>query len=459
VTSPVVVVENVGKTFRRYHADRPSTIQEAVAKGLRRMKSVERSWGLRDVSFTVGAGKAVGIIGSNGSGKSTLLRLIGGVGRPDTGQIDVHGRIGALLDLGAGFHPDLTGRENALLAGILNGLTRRQVIERLDSIVAFAEVEKAFDHPMRTYSSGMQMRLAFSVAVHTDPEILLIDEVLSVGDIAFQRKCLDRIATFKAAGCAILLVSHEGSMVQDFCDEAVWLSGGRLMAQGDAADVVRQYAAHMGFGEPELTGEPVLTESQPLEESYPVATPPPPTVRTTRGDEVPLDEESFGSMALKIGTIRVLDGEGQPVTEVASGQPLRIEIGYTAMRRLVAPIFYSRILREDGLLCYNLSTQFSTLSLSAVQGHGCIALYIERLDLNTGRYVVDAGCFAQDWAYAYDYALSETSLVVRGHGARDPVLNAPHRWEVKEGSAASIVIRHEPGPEGRPALPVPSAER
>jgi lipopolysaccharide transport system ATP-binding protein len=244
----MVVVSNVGKSFRRYHVDRPATIQEAVAKGLRRMGTVERFWGLRDVSFTIGAGRMVGIVGANGSGKSTLLRLIGGVGRPDTGRIEVNGRIGALLDLGAGFHPELTGRENTILAGILNGLTRRQVLDRLDSIVAFAEVESALDNPVRTYSSGMQMRLAFAVAVHTDPDILLIDEVLAVGDMSFQRKCLDRIAQFRAAGCSILLVSHVGSTVQDLCDEAVWLKNGRLMAQGGAVEVVNQYASSENTG-------------------------------------------------------------------------------------------------------------------------------------------------------------------------------------------------------------------
>ena len=436
---PMVVVANVGKTFRRYHADRPGTIQEAVAKGLRRMRSVERSWALREVSVTVGAGKAVGIIGSNGSGKSTLLRLIGGVGRPDTGQIDVHGTMGALLDLGAGFHPDLTGRENALLAGILNGLTRRQVIERLDSIVAFAEVEKALDNPIRTYSSGMQMRLAFSVAVHAEPDILLIDEVLSVGDVAFQKKCLDRIARFRAAGCAILLVTHEGSMVQDFCDEAVWLSGGRLMSQGDAAEVVRQYAIFMG------AGAPVLAEPQPEhDQSYPAVSAPPPTVRTTSGEEIPLDEQRFGSMELEIGGVRLLDGDGQAIDEVRSGQPIQIEMDYVAKGRLVAPIFYARVLREDNLVCYNLTTQYSTLSLSSIEGPGRISLSIERLDLNRGRYFVDVGCYAQDWAYAYDYHLFEGSLVVHGDGVKDAVLNVPHRWEI-HGGAAPVVPR--PAPE------------
>jgi lipopolysaccharide transport system ATP-binding protein len=242
----MITVTNVGKTFRRYHPDRPSTIQQVLAKGLRRMRSVETFWGLRDVTFRVTAGRTVGVVGANGSGKSTLLRLIGGIGRPDTGRIEVHGRVGALLDLGAGFHPDLTGRENAILAGILNGLTRRQVLARLESIVEFAETADVLDNPIRTYSSGMQMRLAFSVAVHTEPEILLIDEVLSVGDVAFARKCLSRIDQFKAAGCAILLVSHVGSTIEDLCDEAVWLNGGRLVAQGPADAIVREYTMYMG---------------------------------------------------------------------------------------------------------------------------------------------------------------------------------------------------------------------
>ena len=247
---PPVLVTNVGKTYRRYHADRPGTIQEAVAKGLQRMRSVEQFWGLRDVSLRVEAGQAVGIVGANGSGKSTLLRLIGGVGRPDTGRIEVAGRIGALLDLGAGFHPDLNGWENAVLGGIINGLTRKQVFDRLDAIVGFADVVDAMDNPIRTFSSGMQLRLAFSIAVHTDPSVLLIDEVLSVGDIAFQKKCLDRINQIKASGCSILIVSHEGAVIEDFCDEAVWLDSGRLRAKGAAGDVVRQYTQLLGGAAP-----------------------------------------------------------------------------------------------------------------------------------------------------------------------------------------------------------------
>src|SRR5262249_40975498 len=156
-----IVVTHVSKSFRRYHPNRPWTVQEILARGFGRMKPMERFWGLRDVSFSVPTGRTVGIIGANGSGKSTLLRLIGGVGRPDSGRVEVRGRIGAILDLDCGFHPDLTGRDNVLVSGVLRGLTRRELLKRLDEIVAFAEVEEFIDNPIRTYSTGMQMRLAF----------------------------------------------------------------------------------------------------------------------------------------------------------------------------------------------------------------------------------------------------------------------------------------------------------
>jgi lipopolysaccharide transport system ATP-binding protein len=198
-------------------------------------------WALRDVSFEVGSGRALGVIGSNGSGKSTLLRLLGGVGKPDGGSIAVNGRIGALLDFGAGFNPDLTGRENVIVGGVISGLTRKEVLQRLDTIVAFAELESFIDNPLRTYSSGMQMRLGFAVAIHTEADILLIDEVLSVGDHSFQRKCLERIARFKAEGCTIVLVTHDSKMVREFCDDALWLNRGRVMVRGQPDMVVARY--------------------------------------------------------------------------------------------------------------------------------------------------------------------------------------------------------------------------
>jgi lipopolysaccharide transport system ATP-binding protein len=242
---PAIVVSGLSKIFRRYSSNRPATIQEAVARGLRRMTPVEQFWGLREVSFELGRGRTLGVIGANGSGKSTLLRLIGGVGRADAGRIEVNGRLGALLNLSAGFHPDLTGRENAIMSAVLNGLTRREVLDRLPDIIAFAEVEAFIDSPVRTYSTGMQMRLAFSTAIHAQPDILLIDEVLSVGDIGFQQKCLDRIAEYKKAGCSIMLVTHDTAAAAELCDEVLWLRRGRLVAHGAPFAVVQDYVTAM----------------------------------------------------------------------------------------------------------------------------------------------------------------------------------------------------------------------
>jgi len=238
-----VIVKGLSKQFYRYHADRPWTLHETLVKGLRRLQAAERFWALDDVTFNVEPGRVVGVIGSNGSGKSTLLRLIGGVGRADKGYVRVSQRIGGLLDLGTGFHPELTGRENVFVNGVISGLTRREVAARFDEIVAFAELDSSIDNAIRTYSTGMQMRLGFAIAIHTRPELLLIDEILSVGDHSFQRKCLDRIARFKAEGCTILIVSHNTGQVREFCDEAIWLAGGRLASAGNPEVVVDQYIA------------------------------------------------------------------------------------------------------------------------------------------------------------------------------------------------------------------------
>jgi lipopolysaccharide transport system ATP-binding protein len=204
-----------------------------------------RFMALNDVSFEVEQGESVGLIGSNGSGKSTTLALIAGVLRAQSGRVEVRGRVCPLLELGAGFHPELTGRENILLNGILLGLTRREVLARLDEIVAFSELEPFLEQPVRTYSSGMLARLGFSVAAHLDPEILLIDEVLAVGDMRFQTKCRERLHRFKQAQVTIVLVSHSLGQVQEFCDRVIWLKDGKLAADGEPGSVIRRYEEAM----------------------------------------------------------------------------------------------------------------------------------------------------------------------------------------------------------------------
>ena len=241
-----IALERVSKVYRRYgHRRRFATLKSALLTGslVRHLRPDESFRALDDVSLTVAAGSACGVIGRNGSGKSTLLKLVAGITRPTGGQVRVAGRVSALIELGAGFHPEISGRENVFINGVMLGLSRREIDRRFDEIVEFAELEDFIDAPVKTYSSGMYMRLGFAVAVHVDPEVLLVDEVLAVGDEGFSLKCLDKFAEFKRRGKTILLVTHALPMVERFCDEAVWLDGGRKRLAGDPKRVVQMYLA------------------------------------------------------------------------------------------------------------------------------------------------------------------------------------------------------------------------
>ena len=229
--SEALKVEAVSKCFK-IHRDRPTTLKESIVRYLTGHRhDYQTLWALRDVSFSLEQGQVLGIIGHNGAGKSTLLRLLCGLGRPTSGGIFRRGNVSGLLELGSGLHFDMTGRENILTAGILNGLTKRQVLAQQDEIIAFAELEEFIDQPIRTYSSGMYLRLAFSTAIHFDPDILMVDEVLAVGDSRFQQKCMDRLGTFRKLKKTLILVSHNMDQVRSLCDEALVLEEGRVVTQ------------------------------------------------------------------------------------------------------------------------------------------------------------------------------------------------------------------------------------
>src|SRR5919106_302482 len=245
-------VTNVSKIYRRYSRRRQfATLKSALLGGslIRDLKPDETFTAVRDVSFTVPAGRTLGVIGRNGSGKSTLLKLVAGITKPSSGSVRVNGRVSALIELGAGFHPEISGRENVYINGIMLGLTKREIHERFDEIVDFAELREFIDAPVKTYSSGMYMRLGFAVAIHVNPDVLLVDEVLAVGDEGFTHKCLDKFAEFRRRGKTILLVTHSLSLVERFCDEALWLDGGRAMAHGDPKRIVDAYLTKVEEGE------------------------------------------------------------------------------------------------------------------------------------------------------------------------------------------------------------------
>src|SRR4249919_464248 len=239
-----IEVVNATKVYRRFgHKRQFATLKSALLGGslIRDLNPDETFSAIRDVSFVVPAGRTFGVIGRNGSGKSTMLKLVAGITKPTSGSVHVNGRISALIELGAGFHPEISGRENVFINGIMLGLTKREIARRFDEIVDFAEMKDFIDAPVKTYSSGMYMRLGFAVAIHVDPEVLLVDEVLAVGDEGFTHKCLDKFGEFKRRGKTILLVTHSLGMVERFCDEALWLDAGRIKGSGDPKRIVGAY--------------------------------------------------------------------------------------------------------------------------------------------------------------------------------------------------------------------------
>jgi lipopolysaccharide transport system ATP-binding protein len=240
--SPAIFVENLGKRYW-LRGGRPGTLQQSLGQFAGFLQTRKPFWALQGVSFGVPQGQSVGLIGRNGAGKSTLLRLLCGLGRPTLGRLGVRGRVTALLELGAGFHPHLSGRENLLVSAVVSGMRRREAEALFNEIVAFAEVEEFIDQPLRTYSLGMQMRLAFSVAVHVDPDVLIVDEALAVGDSRFQQKCLERIEGFHRAGRTLLIVSHDMELIRRFTSRAIWLQSGRIAADGPSGEVIQAYCA------------------------------------------------------------------------------------------------------------------------------------------------------------------------------------------------------------------------
>ena len=248
--TPAIELTNVTKIYRRYTGRQFSTLKSALLQRslMRDLQPSETFPALTDVSFTVPKGSTYGVIGRNGSGKSTALKLVAGITKPTGGVVRVDGRISALIELGAGFHPEISGRENVFINGIMLGLTKRQIQERFDEIVEFAELREFIDAPVKTYSSGMYMRLGFAVAIHVDPDVLLVDEVLAVGDEGFTHKCLDKFSEFRRRGKTILLVTHSLNLVERFCDEALWLDEGHAMVHGDPKRVVGAYLTKVEQG-------------------------------------------------------------------------------------------------------------------------------------------------------------------------------------------------------------------
>jgi lipopolysaccharide transport system ATP-binding protein len=406
---PAIIASNVGKRFRRYHGDRTWTFQELLVNGFRRVPAGQ-FWGLRNISFAVEQGSTVGLIGRNGAGKSTLLRLLGGIGVPDEGKIEVRGGVAGLLALGAGFHGDLTGRENVFVAGVVGGATRKQVRERFDAIVDFAEVREFIDAPVRTYSSGMMMRLAFSVAIHVQPRILLVDEVLAVGDVGFQEKCLRRIAAIKRQGCTIILVSHDETTVRDLCDKVLWLDAGRMVSYGPTASVMDEYLREMGVRAQRALDEETRRRTPAAEV----------TIATRHGSHLRLRENRFGSLEVEILDVRILGSYETEVSQISPGDSICIEIDYGATTPVGRPLFKVAIVGVAGKVFLEVTGHGEEPNSGSLDGNGTMILRVDGLNLPEGSYWIQVGIFEQSWAYGYDTHDNVYPLTVRSEGAAPP---------------------------------------
>ena len=407
-----VAIRGASKRFRLHRSRQVFTVKDLFVRGGRAgLFGGEELWALRDVSLQLERGRMVGIIGSNGSGKSTLLKLVGGILKPTTGSIGVTGRVSALIELGAGFHPEFTGRENVYVNGILLGLARAEIRERFDEIVAFAGLDAFIDNPVKTYSSGMFMRLGFAIAVTVDPDILLIDEVLAVGDEAFQHKCVGKIQEFKARGKTILLVTHDLGSVERLCDEAVWLHRGHLMAQGGTRQIIDRYLNHVASEEAQALG----VEHRRAEAEAAAGT-----------------AQRWGSREVEITGVRLIDRTGQERYLYDAGEPCAIRLAYRAARPVEDPVFGIGVFRKDGVCCYGTNTAIDGLALGKLAGEGEVSVEIHRLDLVEGEYLLDVAVHARD-GHPYDYHSRLYAFAVRSRIKDTGVARLLHDWRLPDG--------------------------
>ncbi len=402
-----IKVAGVTKLYRRYGRKHTvGTLKSALLSGMgRRALAPDASVpAIVDLSFEVAPGEMVGVIGANGSGKSTLLKLLAGIVRPTAGSVAVEGRLAALLELGAGFHPEISGRENIEINGLLLGLTRRQIAARFDEIVRFAEIEEFLDAPVKTYSSGMAVRLGFSIAAHSDPDVLLVDEVLAVGDEAFSHRCLEKFAEFEKAGKTILVVSHDLGLVSERCRRAIWLDRGRLRADGPAPQTVALYRESVAREE----GDRRLEAARETPDA--AALPP-----------------RIGSGEALVEEVRLLDGAGNPAGRISSGKPAALEMRVRAAVPLSDFVFGFAISTVSGGSVFGSNTDIDGLRPAEFSGECRVTLEIPAFALAPGVYSIDAAAHARDGA-PYDYRRDVLRFEVTADRACAGVWNPPRRW-------------------------------
>jgi ABC-type polysaccharide/polyol phosphate transport system ATPase subunit len=411
-----VEIENVSKLYKRSaHKRQFQTLKSAMLGGnlFETITPKEAFTALKNVSCTVPKGTMLGIIGSNGSGKSTLLKLIAGISKPTFGKITTQGKISALIELGAGFHPEISGAENIFINGIMLGLSRKSIAEKFDEIVKFAELEEFIDQPVKTYSSGMFMRLGFAVAVNVDPDILLIDEVLAVGDEAFAHKCIDKILDFKRRKKTMILVTHAMSMVETLCDSAVWLKKGQVMKIGDPRMVCGSYLMDVE----EKEEKDLQVQHQHLTEVL-AATAPEDEVRQSR----------WGGGEIQISKVQLLDNQDQEKHIYTTGEPMQIKLYLIVKKPVNDFVFGIGIYNTEGICCYGTNTHIEEFEPVECKGTGEVTFHIDQLNLIEGTYYLDVAAHRRD-EYPYDYHRHLYTFKVRSRNKDVGIFRPNHHWQ------------------------------
>jgi ABC-type polysaccharide/polyol phosphate transport system ATPase subunit len=436
-----IEVIHASKIYRRYSRKRQfATLKSALLTGslIRDLKADETFSAVRDVSFTVPAGRTLGVIGRNGSGKSTMLKLVAGITKPSSGTVTVNGRISALIELGAGFHPEISGRENVFINGIMLGLSKRQVAARFDEIVEFAEMQDFIDAPVKTYSSGMYMRLGFAVAIHVDPDVLLVDEVLAVGDEGFTHKCLDKFAEFKRRGKTILLVTHSLGLVERFCDEALWLDAGQMKGMGDPKRIVGAYITDVESHEEEqlAAGDARAQDTVAISPDDPAAVLPdhPVEVAGAPADMFRATEGRWGSREVEITDVMLAAADGERSHVFHSGNRLDVRIRMRAPLPVDDFVIGIGIFNAEGVCCFGTNTGIEDLKSERIVGDAEAVFTVDSLDLVEGTYKLDVAIHKRD-GYPYDYHRLLYTFRVKSRRKDVGIYRPRHQWHFSEGIA------------------------
>ena len=403
-----IEVNHVTKSFKVY-LDKGNTLKEKVL--FKRRRRYEERNVLKDISFQVKKGEAVGLIGHNGCGKSTTLKLLTRIMYPDAGEIKMSGRVSSLIELGAGFHEDMSGRENIYINASIFGLSRKEIDERMEAIINFSELQDFIDNPVRTYSSGMYMRLAFSVAINVDADILLVDEILAVGDVNFQAKCFNRLREIKGQGTTIVIVSHSMDQIEQICDRSIWIHEGNIRRQGRPRDVHPEYLDFMGEKRQERAERE--KEKAPQEKTKP-------TVK---------EEKRWGNGDARIRKVMILDREGKERSVIKTDEQVTISIKYEIKNTVEDAVIGIGFFRSDGVQCYGTNTRIDKLPEFKLARDGVAEVEISSLNLIPGQYLLDVAIESQI-GIAVDYFREAYRFEVFSDLSDVGVARIAHQWNI-----------------------------